>query len=136
MSNYVDISPKKLNNKLVGYGIKEDLEAVENSLKNLFTIRKGEVPGKPFLGNPLPIYLFDNIGFFEKKSIKTAMINVVEKYEPRVKIVDIKIEEHKEYNAINIIMDYIVFFENKEIFRKTEFSLSNNMTNLLIRNNY
>jgi len=67
MAVYNDITPKYENRTNVGYNSVSDLDAINNSLKNLFTIELGEVPGKPWLGNPISIYLFDNIGFLKKE---------------------------------------------------------------------
>jgi len=132
--SYKDISPKYKQGNLVGYNEVNDLVAIENSILNLFTIELGEVPGKPWLGNPISLYIFDNIGFFEERAIETALRNVLEKYEPRVQLISIKINVQDEYNYINITLDYIVFINSNEIFQNTSFSLAHNsMTSIQTR---
>ena len=51
---YRDIKPKIDESKaLRGYNTVEDLEAIKNSLRNIFLVNKNECPGKPKFGNPL-----------------------------------------------------------------------------------
>jgi len=131
---YADITPKIKNGDQIGYSISTDLLAIQNSLKNLFTIELGEVPGKPWLGNPISLYLFDNIGHFEERAIETALRNVLEFYEPRVNLISIKIDKQDEYNSINIIIEYIIYIDNKEQFQTIDFSLAHNsMTSIAQR---
>jgi len=129
--DYKDITPKP--NKY-GYDSAYDEEAVKQSLKNLFLINQGEVPGKPWLGNPLNIFLFDNIGYFEIQGIKAAFINLIEKYEPRVKILELHIIDNLEYNAINIDITYAILIGEKNTITNYRFSLGyNTLTNLTLR---
>jgi len=99
---YQDFSPKIHDDKLKGYESVYDLEAVKNSLKNLFLVQKSEIPGKPQIGNPLGLHLFDNFDFFTEASLKQAIKVEVQKYEPRVEIIEIKVNEMQEYNRIII----------------------------------
>jgi len=134
MAVYKDIIPKYENREVVGYNTVTDLDAINNSLKNLFTIELGEVPGKPWLGNPISIYLFDNIGFFEERAIETALRNILEKYEPRVSLIGLKIIKEDEYNSINIILDYSAFVNGQEVFENINLSVAHNMlTNISTR---
>ena len=134
MAVYNDITPKYENRTNVGYNSVSDLDAINNSLKNLFTIELGEVPGKPWLGNPISIYLFDNIGFFEERAIETALRNILEKYEPRVSLTGLKIIKEDEYNSINIVLDYSAFINGLEVFESINLSVAHNMlTNISTR---
>jgi len=132
--NYKDISPKYKNGQLIGYNMVEDNEAIKNSLKNLFTIKKGEVPGKPWIGNPINIFLFDNIDIFQKQAITAAFINTIENYEPRVKIMDLNIDMQPEYNNINITLHYSIILSTNSNLETYRFSLNyNNLTNITLR---
>lgn len=134
MAYYKDIKPKYSTEGQIGYSDSEDMEAIKNSLKNLFLIKKGEVPGKPWLGSPLTIFLFDNIGFFEEKTIKTSFTNTVETFEPRVKIINLTIDGNYEHNSLTINLDYYVIFSGENIYQNLRFSLSHNeMTNIDLR---
>lgn len=134
MAYYKDITARTNNNQLVGYDIVEDLEAVKNSLVNLFTIEKGEVPGKPWLGNPLSVFLFDNIGFFEERTMETSFKNTISLYEPRVRVQSLTVTNSPEYNRISIFVQYIVLINNTETFDNLRISLAHNeMTSIATR---
>ena len=105
-STYQDLSPKFNGNILTGYSVDHDREAIRNSLLNLFTIQRGDVPGKPYLGNPLDLALFDLFDVFTQKDIETAIINTIGTYEPRVILHNVFINSTPEYNRIIISINY------------------------------
>jgi len=132
--DYKDVSPKTGYEKDTGYNEVLDEDAIKESLRNLFMINQGEVPGKPWLGNPLNVFLFDNIGYFEVQGIKAAFMNIIEKFEPRVKIIDVKVTAEQAYNTINIEMTYIILIGDKNKLVNYRFSNSyNTYTNLSVR---
>ena len=134
MAYYTDIVPRVDGENLVGYGLVEDVDSVKNALINLFTIEKGEVPGKPWLGNPLSIFLFDNIGFFEQKTMETSFKNTIDLYEPRVQLEKLTVTPSPEYNRITIYLEFYVLINNTETLENLRISLAHNeMTNIAIR---
>jgi phage baseplate assembly protein W len=134
MAEYKDIISKYNNDIQIGYNNSFDEEAIQNSLYNLFLINQGEIPGKPWLGNPLQIFLFDNIGYFEIETIKVAFINIVEKYEPRVNIIDVDINIESEYNNIMINITYSILLGGNQQILNYRFSINyNNITNISLR---
>jgi len=134
MAYYRDLAPRKVNDKLVGYQVSEDLLAVKNSLRNLFSIRLGTVPGKPWLGNPIDVHVFDNIGFFEKRTIEDAFRNVIEKFEPRVEIASLGIEVSNEFQQVTVYMEYYVLIDSAEVYDNLRISLAQNeMTAIVTR---
>jgi len=135
MAYYKDITPSIRDGELVGYGSDEDLDAIKNSLKNLFLIREGEVPGKPHIGSPVGLFVFDNIGYFEERTIETAFANTVELFEPRVTVSSLSIETAPEYNTVTVYLEYFVTFRERTEFQTTRFSLAHNeMTSIRTRN--
>ena len=132
--NYADVRPKYKMGSLIGFDKVIDEEAVKNSLKNLFSITRGQVPGKPWLGNPLDVFLFDNISEFEKEAIKDAFVNIIEKYEPRVKIEDLEVFSEEEYNSVTVKLYYRILIGDVNTIRNYRFSLNyNNLTNISLR---
>ena len=97
---YRDLVPKIQSDVLIGYDSAFDVEAIKNSIKNIFLVNKGEVPGKPQFGNPLNLTVFDNFDFFTENTIKQAIKVEIEKYEPRAEIIEININVMQEYNRI------------------------------------
>ena len=134
--SYSDVTPKYANNKLIGYSTVNDDAAIANSLRNLFLIRKGEVPGKPWVGNPVTVFLFDNIGHFEEQSIKTSFINTIQNFEPRIEIVKVDIKVESAYNTVDIYLDYYTLYGDKQKMENIRLTLAyNNMTTITTRIN-
>jgi len=115
---YTDISPvfRVEDNSLVGYNKAKDIDAIKNSLNNLFLIRLGEVPGLPWYGNGLYEILFDPIDQFTTKFIKEHISNQLDKYEPRVKLIDIVINNIPEYNKITVQIKYMAILEDEQFY--------------------
>ena len=99
-------------NRFAGYDIVGDEIAIRNSLLNIFTVQKGEVPGKPKFGNPLNLKIFDIFDFFNASLMRSQVKNIVSKYEPRVTVEDVSINELPEYNRIIINIDYSYVIDN------------------------
>jgi phage baseplate assembly protein W len=134
---FKDVTPTFISteqNKQTGYGSVYDEAAILQSLKNLFFISVGEVPGKPWLGNPLASVVFEPLDEFQKNTVKECFINVVERFEPRVEIKDLIIEIYPEYNRIEIEMIYVNLLTTSKELKSYRFDLSyNNITNIITR---
>jgi len=108
ITTYRDFQPKYKNSTLTGYDIVTDIEAVRNSLRNLFLVNKTELPGKPAFGNPLKMKLFDLFDSFTETTIASAIQNEVELFEPRVNVLSVNVIKNPEYNRIIIDITYEV----------------------------
>ena len=106
MYTYKDISSVFNHGKLARYKDDYDLEAIKNSLRNIFVIQQNEVPGKPNFGNPIQRDIFDLFDNLTEATLYTAIENAIEKYEPRVTLKDLKITFAPEYNRIIIDIRY------------------------------
>jgi len=112
---YSDVKPKYDISTLSGYDTVYDLDAIRNSLINIFTVQKGEVPGKPWFGNPLRIELFDNFDIFTEQTIKSAIENELEKFDPRILIDNISVNLMPEKNRIIVTLNYHVNLESNHV---------------------
>lgn len=63
-----------------------NIEAISNSLRNLFTTRKGERFLFPLYGLDLRQYLFSPISEINARAIGNEIVSTVKKFEPRVAI--------------------------------------------------
>jgi phage baseplate assembly protein W len=70
------------------------------------------MPGNPQFGNPLRLSLFDNFDFFTESTLKTAIRVEIEKYEPRVTLLDVKIDLMQEYNRVLVEVIYTINLNN------------------------
>lgn len=108
---YSDIHPL-FAETLVGYDTEYDIDAIKNSLINLFTIPMGSVPGKPKFGNPLDITLFDNFDAFTSMTIKTAVEQAIAYYEPRITLEDVRVILTPEFNRVIVEIQFGVIVNN------------------------
>ena len=132
---YRDISPKiDESKKLRGYNTVQDIEAIRNSLRNLFAIRIGTVPGKPWLGNPVWNVLFENINEFTVLFVEEAMRNILEKYEPRVTLRKIKVLPIEEHNRIDLKIEYSIILKGQNLLDSITIRDYNSVTSIDNRN--
>jgi len=123
---YRDIVPRIGDNQLQGYNSAFDQEAIKNSLLNLFLVQRNEVPGKPQFGNPLQLSLFDNFDYFTESTMKQAIKVEIEKYEPRVDLIDINIDMMEEYNRIIVEIVYKINLKENDIIDSVYLPFSQN----------
>lgn len=131
MSIFSDIDPTFKRDALIGYSLEYDEDAIKNSLLNIFTIDKGDVPGKPGFGNPMNIGLFDLFDFHNQKTLEAAVENVVATYEPRVTLHNIVIVEAPEFNRIIIQLEYSFIIDDTINFDTLEVPYSHNTISFL-----
>ena len=100
--NYKDTS-----NKLFGELVSNE-EAVFNSLNNIIETRVGTVPGHPEFGSNLGKYLFEIINPLTAQLIKTELKMALKRWEPRITIIDITVQEDSDYNRLMIRVKYFI----------------------------
>lgn len=100
---------------LSGYDRSYDIDAIKQSLMNLFLVQKLEVPGKPAFGNPLSIKVFELFDNFSESLINETIRTMIRNYEPRVDIDDIRVVSMEELNRLIIEIDYFVIIDNRVI---------------------
>lgn len=112
---YSDLHPTYDGEVLSGYDRVYDIDAIKQSLINLFLIEKLEVPGKPAFGNPLSIKVFELFDSFSQSLVETSLRTLIETYEPRVQIDDIRVTSNEELNRLIIEIDYYAIINNRVI---------------------
>ena len=120
---YKDIIKEKYTDKYITL---TGNEAINNSIKNLFLSVEGSIPGKPYIGNRAITLLFDNIGMVEADILNESLMNLIEKYEPRIEILSLEVQIEKIYNTINIIIEYIIKDEPIQNVYLSQLTLKNN----------
>jgi phage baseplate assembly protein W len=86
--------------------IDTDLVAIKNSIKNIFTTKKGEKILAPEFGCSLEQYLFNPISDVYGRLIGQEILEAFEKYEPRVEVKKIKVLANPEQNQYEITVLY------------------------------
>lgn len=93
-------SYKNTNDLKVSY----DEFAVLNSIKNIFNTRPGHRPLNPTFGLDLGEYLFRSINKVTARMIAKKIINNLEKYEPRVYVVNVHVETNEDENTYEVFL--------------------------------
>ncbi len=126
---FVDLKPyyRESDNSLIGYNRVTELEAIRNSILNMFFVSKGEVPGKPWYGNEIYSVLFDQMDQFTTLFLKAHIENQFEHYENRVIIVDIETKQELEFNRISLKIYYYIEINDEKIYDKIVIKNLNNM---------
>ena len=94
--------------------VSKDVEAVQNSISNIFTFRKGERIIQPEFGNSLYKYLYEPINELTSKKLGTELLNVIERWEPRVEIENIFVDPYPDENKYQVSMKYTIPSLNEE----------------------
>jgi phage baseplate assembly protein W len=94
-----EISDLKLDN---------DLQAIYNSLYNLFTTTPGEKILNPDYGMDFRQYLFSQATIEVAENIRDEIYRQVRTYEPRVKLTDVGITIMEDVNEFDISIYYNV----------------------------
>ena len=94
-----------------------DLNAIQNSLVNLFNTAPGERYLLPEYGSDLRKYVFDNVSEAGGRMIGENIKDSIEKWEPRVRILNINIVGKADQNEYNITLNLLIPFS------QTKFSL-------------
>lgn len=111
MATYTDftLQPRKDLNSL---SVVTDIEAINNSLKNIFSTPIGSLHGKPRFGTRLFQVLFNFIDFSTEEVIKEIVREEILKQEKRITLIGVNIQSIPEYNKIVIYIDYTFFAES------------------------
>lgn len=106
--NYVDM-PNKLTSKTTENAEpSKNIEAINNSLKNIMSTPRGSVPGHPEFGCGINKYIFELLDPLVKESIKAEIEYAVKRWEQRVTIDEIEVRDDPDYNRIILKITYTV----------------------------
>ena len=131
MYTYSDIESNIKLNKLSGYKVVYDAEAIRNSLLNIFLIQKGEVAGKPAFGNPINLQVFDLFNFFTRQNMEDAIANTIQRYEPRINLSKVDVVPLPEYNRIIIQISYSYKVDDTVLFDRLDIPYTHNSISYL-----
>lgn len=84
-----------------------DASAINNAIKNILLTQKGSLPGKPEFGSRIAEVLFSQIDSITVGILKRHITEALARWEKRITVVDVAIEEVPEYNKIIATINYI-----------------------------
>jgi len=85
--------------------IKRDVEAVKQSVRNILLTRRGEKFFDPDFGGSLTEFLFDNFDSIVEAEMEQRVRSTLANYEPRVKVLSLKVEDLSYRNALNMALE-------------------------------
>lgn len=106
-TRYADVS-KNLDAKYQDIELKYETDAINNSISNLLTIYKGEIPGRPDLGSNFLEFIFELNDPITWAAMRAVINNVLQEFEPRITVIDISFEPFVNINVIVVKITYQV----------------------------
>lgn len=112
MAKYTDID-YKLNTVNKDLRLATDIEAINNSIRNILNTPKGSVPGNPTFGSDLEGVLFEVIDDITFSLIQNIIIDELEKWEERITIKEVNLNSIIDDGQISVNIIYIVNYNNE-----------------------
>lgn len=110
---YKDFDLSFTFNPLTGdIGSKTDVNAINQSVRNLINTNFYERPFKPEMGSNIRAILFEQADVITTLDLKQSITEVITNYEPRVTLQDVIIQDEPDKNAYNISIIYLINGQN------------------------
>jgi phage baseplate assembly protein W len=84
--------------------LKTDEEAIKTAIKNLIKTKNFERPFHPEIGTQIHSLLFENNSAAVNIAMQRTIIDAIETYEPRVRIVNVSVKETPDMNDYEVII--------------------------------
>lgn len=78
--------------------------AIKQSVKNLLLTRNFERPFHSEIGSPIRQLLFDLPGPMFAMSLRRAIIDVINNFEPRVNVIDVVVNDQSDSNSVYVTL--------------------------------
>ena len=98
---------------------KTDEEAVKSSLRNLISTKNYERPFHPEIGCQLFALLFENLTSVTTQVIRKTIIDVINKFEPRVIVLDVKLSETGDQNNLDVSIIFKIINTERPVILNT-----------------
>jgi len=85
-----------------------DFDAIQNSIRNIFGFRKGEKILNPDFGNNLYNHIYEGITNEESQLLGQDVLDLINKWEPRVKITKLNVYPRPDQNEYYVELYYII----------------------------
>ena len=87
---------------------KIDAEAVKRAVRNLVLMNKYDKPFKPQIDCRITRMLFEPATPITAMAIRSNIMDILKRYEPRARINDVVVIFNEEYNAFNVTISFTV----------------------------
>jgi phage baseplate assembly protein W len=83
-----------------------DENAIKASVRNLLLTRNFERPFHSEIGSPIRSLLFELPGPMFTVMMQRAIIDVINNFEPRVEIIDVRVNDASDNNAVYVTLEF------------------------------
>ncbi len=98
---------------------KTDEEAIKSSLRNLISTKNYERPFHPEIGCQLFALLFENLTSVTTQVIRKTIIDVINKFEPRVIVLDVKLSDTGDQNNLDVTIIFKIINTERPVILNT-----------------
>lgn len=88
--------------------LRTDSDAINQSIRTILTTSPGERIMAPDFGANLRSCVFAPLDRFTEIGIREMIIHAIEKWEPRVQLISIRVQADEEASAYDISIDYVI----------------------------
>ena len=99
--------------------VKNDEEAIKQSLLNLILTRNYERPFHPEIGCQINSLLFENFGPITRNVMKQTIFDTIQKFEPRVSILALNVYESPDTNDLGVTLEFRIKNTNRAVTLET-----------------
>lgn len=92
--------------------VKKGDEAIKRSIRNLILTNYYERPFRSYIGSNITKVLFDNFTAFSADNLKDAISDVINNFEPRVRLLNVEVSADMDRNGFNAQLYYVI--KNRE----------------------
>lgn len=85
---------------------RNDENAIKASVRNLLLTRNFERPFHSEIGSPIRALLFELPGPMFTVMLQRAIIDVINNFEPRVVIIDVRVNDDSDNNAVSVTLEF------------------------------
>ena len=98
---------------------KVDEEAIKTSIRNLISTKNYERPFHPEIGCQLFALLFENFTSVTAQVIKKTIFDAINKFEPRVSIIDVMLSESEDTNNLDVSITFSILNNERPVILNT-----------------
>jgi phage baseplate assembly protein W len=106
--DYSDLDLDFMINPITGdINKKKGVDAIKRSIRNLIFTNYYERPFKSTIGSDVRSLLFDNVDLMTATFIEDAIIKLINNFEPRVRLSQVKVVADIDNHGFNVTIEYI-----------------------------
>ena len=104
---FVDLNPNFEKNPLTkDLPLLKNAEAIKFAVKNIIMTTRGDRAFRPYFGSTVVGSLFENFTLATADEVRIAIEDALEAYEPRIKLLDVRVDDNIDSNALDIRIYY------------------------------